>query len=72
VQTVVVKQCRQADSKGINGNINMNVEITNNQQTAFHSVTVFKQIRELLKKECIGKFIFPVRGQTIESDKLQC
>lgn len=49
----------------------MNVYIANNQQTAFCGVTVFKQIRELFRKECLSKFIPPVRGWTVEADELQ-
>ena len=37
--------------RGIGRDVNVNVEITNNQQTACrNAATVFKQIRELLEK----------------------
>ena len=35
VKAKVIQQCRQTDSKRIGGNINMNVEISNDEEAAF-------------------------------------
>ena len=46
VKAKVIQQPRQTDSKRIGGDINMNVEISDEEEAAFHSVAVFKEVRE--------------------------
>ena len=46
VKAKVIQQCRQTDSKRIGGDIDMKVEISDDEEAAFHSVAVFKEVRE--------------------------
>ena len=44
VKTKVIQQCRLTDSKRIGRDINMNVEISDDEEAAFHGVAVFKEV----------------------------
>ena len=46
VKAKVIQQRRQMDSKRIGGDINMNVEISYDEEAAFHGVAVLKVVRE--------------------------
>ena len=39
------------DSKRIGWDINMNVEISDDEEAAFHCVAVFKEVREFLEEK---------------------
>ena len=51
VKARVIQQRRQTDSKRIGGDINMNVEISDDEEAAFPAVAVFKKVRELLEEK---------------------
>ena len=51
VKAKVIQQHRQTDSKRIGGDINMNVEISDDEEAAFHSIAVFKAVREFLEEK---------------------
>ena len=44
VQAKVIQQRRQTDSKRIGGDINMNVEISDDEEAALHDVVMFKEV----------------------------
>ena len=46
VKAKVIKVRSQTDNMRIGGDINMNVEISDDEVAAFHSVAVFKEVRE--------------------------
>ena len=57
VQAKVIQQRRQMDSKRIGGDINMNVEISDDEEAVFHGVAVFKEVGEFLeKRESVSLF----------------
>ncbi|WP_419595910.1 hypothetical protein, partial [Thiolapillus sp.] len=54
VKAKVIQQRRQTDSKRIGGGINMNVEISDDEEAAFHGVAVFKEVGEFLEEKRVG------------------
>ena len=57
VKAKVIQQRRQTDSKRIGGDINMNVEISDDEDVAFHGVAVFKEVGEFLEEKRVGKLV---------------
>ena len=51
VKAKVIQQCRQTNSKRIGGDINVNVEISDDEEAAFHAVAVFEEVGELLEEK---------------------
>ena len=70
VKTKVIQQRRQTDSKRIGGGINMNVEISDDEEAAFHGVAVFKEVGEFLKEKRVGKLVLLVGMWTIQTEEL--
>ena len=57
VKAKVIQQRRQMDSKRIGGDINMNVEISYDEEAAFHGVAVFKEVGEFLEEKRVGMLV---------------
>ena len=70
VKTKVIQQCRLTDSKRIGRDINMNVEISDDEEAAFHGVAVFKKVRELLEEKRVSKLVLLVGRWTIQTEDL--
>ena len=66
VKTKVIQQCRQR----IGGDINMNVEISDDVEAAFHGVAVFKEVGEFLEEKRVGKLVLFVGRWTIQTEEL--
>ena len=72
MQTVVVKQCRQAYSEGSVGtSTSMLKSPTISRLPVVMLLQCSSRSENCWKKECISKFILPVRGRTVEADELQ-
>ena len=67
VKAKVIQQCRQMGSKRIGGDINMNVEISND---AFHGLAVFKEVGEFLEEKRFGKLVLFVGRWTMQTEEL--
>ena len=70
VKAKVIQQRRQTDSKRIGGGINMNVEISDDEEAAFHGVAVFKEVGEFLEEKRVGKLVLFVGRWTIQTEEL--
>ena len=70
VKTKIIQQRRQTDSKRIGGDINMNVEISYDEEDAFHGVAVFKEVGEFLEEKRVGKLVLVVGRWTIQTEEL--
>ena len=70
VQIKVIQQCRQTDSKRIGGDINMNVEISYDEEDAFHGGAVFKEVGEFSEEKRVGKLVLFVGRWTIQTEEL--
>ena len=70
VKAKVIQQRRQMKSKRIGRDINMNVEISDDQEAAFHIVAVFKEVWEFLEEKRIGKLVLFVGRWTIQTEEL--
>ena len=70
VKAKVIQQRRQTDSKRIGGDINMNVEISDDEEAAFHSVAVFEEVREFLEEMRVSKLVLLVGRWTIQTEEL--
>ena len=70
VKAKVIQQCRQTDSKRIGGDINMNVEISDDEDAAFYSVAVFKEVGEFLEEKRVGKLVLFVGRWMIQTEDL--
>ena len=70
VKAKVIQQRRQMDSKRIGGDINMNVEISDDEDAAFHGVAVFKEVGEFLEEKRVGKLVLFVGRWTIQTEEL--
>ena len=68
VKAKVIQQRRQTDSKRIGGDINMNVEISD-EEAAFHGVAVFKEVGEFLEEKRVSKLLLVGRW-TIQTEEL--
>ena len=62
VKAKVIQQRRQTDSKRIDGDINMNVEISDDEEAAFHGVAVFKEVGEFLEEKRVGSWFLLLGG----------
>ena len=56
------------DSKRIGWDINMNVEISDDEEAAFHCVAVFKEVREFLEEKRVSKLVLRVGRWTIQTE----
>ena len=70
VKAKVIQQRRQTDSKRIGGDINLNVETSNDEEAAFHTVAVFKEVGEFLEEKRVGKLVLLVGRWTIQTEEL--
>ena len=70
VKAKVIQQRRQTDSKRIGGDINLNVEISGDEEAAFHTVAVFKEVREFLEENRVSKLFLVVGRWTIQTEEL--
>ena len=70
VKTKVIQQCRLTDSKRIGGDINMNIEISDDEEVAFHGVALFKEVGEFLEEKRVGKLVLLVGMWTIQTEEL--
>ena len=70
VKAKVVQQCRQTDSKRIGGDINMNVETSNDEEAAFHTVAEFKEVVECLEEKRVSKLVLFFGRWTIQTEEL--
>ena len=48
----------------------MNVEISDDEVAAFHSVAVFKEVREFLEENRVSKLFLVVGRWTIQTEEL--
>ena len=71
VKTKVIQQCRLTDSKRIGRDINMNVEISDDEEAAFHTVALFKEVGEFLEEKRVNKMVLLVGRWTIQKEELQ-
>ena len=62
VKAKVIQQRRQTDSKRIGGDINMNVEISDDEEAAFHTVALFKEVGNSWKKRESVSWFFLLGG----------
>ena len=70
VKAKVIQQGRQTDSKRIGGDINLNVEISGDEEAAFHGVAAFKEVSEFLEEKRVSKLVLLVRRWTIQTEEL--
>ena len=70
VKAKVIKQRRLTDSKRIGGDIDMNVEISDDEEAAFHGVAMFKEVGELLEEKRVSKLVLLVGRWTIQTEEL--
>ena len=70
VKAKVIQQCRQMGSKRIGWDINMNVEISDDEEAAFHCVAVFKEVREFLEENRVSKLFLVVGRWTTQKEEL--
>ena len=71
VKAKVNKQRRQTDSERIGGDINMNVEISDDEEAASHEeVAVFK-VGEFLEEKRVSKLVLLVGRWPIQTEELQ-
>ena len=70
VKAKVIKVHSQTDNMRIGGDINMNVEISDDEVAAFHSVAVFKEVREFLEENRVSKLFLVVGRWTIQTEEL--
>ena len=70
VKTKVIQQCRLTDSKRIGRDINMNVEISDDEEVAFHGVAVFKEVGEFLEEKRVSKLVLLVGRWTMQTEEL--
>ena len=70
VKAKVIKQRRLTDSKRIGRDIDMNVEISDDEEAAFHGVAVFKEVWEFLEEKRVGKLVLFVGRWTIQTEEL--
>ena len=71
VKAKVTQQCTQTENKRIGGDINMNVEISDDEGSAFHGVAVFKEVGELSEEKTVSKLVLLVGRWTIQTEELQ-
>ena len=69
VKAKVIKQRRLTDSKRIGGDIDMNVEISDDEEAAFQGVAVFKEVGEFLEEKRVSKLLLVGRW-TIQTEEL--
>ena len=70
VKAKVIKQRRPTDSKRIGGDIDMNVQISDDEEAAFHGVAVFKEVGEFFEEKRVGKLVLFVGRWTIQTEEL--
>ena len=70
VKAKVIQQRRQTVSKRIGGGVNMNVEISDDEEAAFHAVAVFNEVGEFLEEKRVSKLVLLVGRWTIQTEEL--
>ena len=70
VKAKVIQQRRQTDSKRIGGDINMNIEISDDEEVAFHGVALFKEVGEFLEEKRVSKLVLFVGRWTMQTEEL--
>ena len=58
------------DSKRIGWDINMNVEISDDEEAVFHGVAVLKEVEQFLEEKRVGKLVLVVGRWTIQTEDL--
>ena len=71
IKAKVIQQCRQTDSQRIGGDININVDISDDEGSAFCGVAVFKEVGEFLEENRVNKLVLLVGRWTIQRKQLQ-
>ena len=70
VKAKVIQERRQTDSKRIGGDINMNIEISDDEEAAFHAFAMFKEVGEFLQEKRVSKLVLLVGRWTIQTKEL--